>query len=460
VRGSLRASRRALLAGGVGALGLAAGTMLGPGSAAASTVDARRRAMTFLDSMMDAHADSGPVGLPQSYSDQVGLFATGFTYDAAMAILAYLADDRPESADRAARLGEALCYAQQHDPQFSDGRLRQAYNVGPYTMAGVEQPDGFVRDDGTVNIGGAFGFTASGTGEQAWAALALCALHRNTGDGRMIDGAIRLGSWVADTCRPRGALGGFTDGVDRAGGARTNVVTAHNADLVALFGQLAAVTGDRSWLVHRDAAAAFVASMWNPPRQIFFWGAVDGHTVDRTPMVLDAQTHSWLALGNPSHVGCLDSARRQLTVVDTAAAPNSSLTGSQSVTGLTVSTASRTADPAVPIEPGLARPDPAAVWLEGTAQFMVALRHSPAGALATTTVWRALADVQDQLGAGQTVADQPIRISAGLVAASSPLHVGYVRSGYYPAKHVAATAWFALAAVGENPLAETGGATG
>lgn len=459
VRDSVRASRRTLLVGGVGVLGLAVGSVLDAGRATATTspMDARRRAMTFLDLMMDAHGDSGPVNLPQSYSDQVGLFTTGYTYDAALAILAYLADDRPESEDRAARLGEALCYAQQHDPQYSDGRLRQAYTVGPYTKAGVEQPDGLVRDNGTVNIGGAFGFTASGTGELAWAGLALCALHRRTGDGRMIDGAIRLGYWILDKCRPRGPLAGFTAGVDRVGSARVAVMTAHNADLVALFGQLAAVTGDRSWAVHRDTAAAFVVSMWNPPRQIFFLGATDGQTVDRTPMLLEAQTHSWLALGNQSHVGSLDTARRQLTVTDTANAPNSALTGGQSVTGLTLSTASRTADPAEPIEPGLPRPDPAAVWLEGTAQFMAALRHSPAGALATTTQWNTLAAAQDHLGAGQTVADQPIPVSAGLIAASSPLHVGYFRSGYYPAKHVAATAWLALAAAGDNPLEPAGG---
>jgi hypothetical protein len=33
------------------------------------------------------------------------------------------------------------------------------------------------------------------------------------------------------------------------------------------------------------------------------------------------------------------------------------------------------------------------------------------------------------------------------------VHVGYVRSGYYPARHVGATAWYVLAAAGVNPLA-------
>lgn len=40
----------------------------------------------------------------------------------------------------------------------------------------------------------------------------------------------------------------------------------------------------------------------------------------------------------------------------------------------------------------------------------------------------------------------------GLAAASSPVHVGYLDSGYYPVKHVAATAWLALALARTNPL--------
>jgi hypothetical protein len=434
--------------------------MLGAGRAGAqlpSMTAARLQAMTFLDAMMDANAQGGVLRLPQSHADQVGLYATGFTYDAAVAILAYLVDDRPESQDRAARLGEAICYAQQHDPQHSDGRLRQAYNVGPYTRNGVEQPDGFVRDDGTVNIGGAFGFTGSGVGEHAWAGLALCALHRRTGDGRFLGTAQRLGDWIVNTCSSAGPLGGFTEGVARDGGVRAEVATAHNADLIAFFSRLADVSGDQFWLAHRDTATRFVERMWNPPRQIFFPGTTDGATVDRDPTRLDAQTHPWLALANLDHVGCLDVVARELGVTDTPDAPNSTLTGTQQVTGVTVSTASRTVDPNIPIEPGLPLPDLSAVWLEGTAQYAAALRHSPAGALATAMRMRALTEVQATLGAGQTVAGQPIPDGAGLLGASSPLHVGYLEAGYYPAKHVAATAWYALAVAGVNPLADLPG---
>jgi hypothetical protein len=448
---SMALSRRAILGGAVGVV--AAAAFPARAMAQPSPTDSQRQAMVFLDLMMDAHADAGTLRLPQSYTDQVGLYATAFTYDIALAVLAYLADDRDTSEDRAAQLGEALHYAQQHDPEFSDGRVRQAYNVGPYTRNGVEHPDGFVHDDGTVNIGGAFGFTASDTGTQAWTGLAHCALHRRTGDDRMLGSAMRLGEWIADSCRSHRSLGGFSAGVDRDGTSRPEVRTAHNAALVALFGQLAEITGDRTWLFERDVARSFVSRMWSPVRQVFLSGAIDGSTPDRNTIVLEAQTHGWLASTDLDYIGCLDTVARQLTVTDTAAALNSALTGTQRVTGVTVSSASRTADPAVPIEPGLPYPDRSAVWLEGTAQFATALRHSPDGSRASDMRLRTLTDAQTILGADQTVAGRPIPNGAGLVAATSPLHVGFLNSGYYPAKHVAATAWYVLAVADINPLA-------
>src|SRR5436309_16005718 len=52
----------------------------------------RRRAASFLDATMDAYPINGATRLAQSYADQSGLFSTAFTYDHALAILAYLAD--------------------------------------------------------------------------------------------------------------------------------------------------------------------------------------------------------------------------------------------------------------------------------------------------------------------------------------------------------------------------------
>jgi hypothetical protein len=453
--------RRALLAAGIGGVSILSGAVLGgavPAAAQSPVVPraSRRRAIGFLDAMMDAYPGSGELRLPQSYSDQVGLFATAFSYDAALAVLAYLADERAESDDRARLIGQSLIYAQQHDPQFSDGRIRQAYNVGPYVRGGVEEPYGLVLPSGTVNVGGAYGFLGSGTGECAWVGLALCALHRRTADGRAIGGALRLGEWIMNNCRSPGPLGGFSAGFDRRGDRMGWVSTGQNADLSALFGELTALTGERSWLRQRDEAARFVASMWDPVAQRFHSGSVDGITVERTAVLLESQTHSWLALGDLDQAGCLDVADRQLTVTDHPDRPNSALTGEQTFTGVTVSSQSRTVDPDTPIEPGLPAPDPDAVWLEGTAQYAIALHHSALGALEYYRRMQTLLAAQVTLGEGQTVAGQPLPADGALLAATSPLHAGYVDSGYFPVAHVAATAWYVLATTGTNPLRQGG----
>ena len=95
--------------------------------------DSFHRVYSFLDEMMDAYAQGSTVRLSQSFSDQQGLLSTAFTYDNAQVIHAYLLRGRKDDIDRARTIGNGLIYAQQNDPNFNDGRLRQAYFV--------DQPD-------------------------------------------------------------------------------------------------------------------------------------------------------------------------------------------------------------------------------------------------------------------------------------------------------------------------------
>jgi hypothetical protein len=158
------------------------------------------RGYAFLDAAMDGYPDHGTIRLAQSYTDQAGLFSTAFTYDNAVALLAHLAHPSPTARARAVALGDALLYAQAHDPQHQDGRLRQAYNVGPYVFYdGSPQPDGFVRGDGSVNLGTQFGFTGTAVGDMAWAGIALTALADRTGARRFLTGAVQIGKWVDTT---------------------------------------------------------------------------------------------------------------------------------------------------------------------------------------------------------------------------------------------------------------------
>lgn len=257
-------SRRTLIGTGLGVAVLtAAGTGTARAAQPTSAASAPRRAQAFLAAAMDAYPDHGTTRLTQSYTDQAGLFSTAFTYDNALAILAHLAVPAGES--RAVALGDALLYAQAHDPVYDDGRLRQAYNVGPYTFYdGSPQPDGFVKADGTANVGTQFGFTGTAVGDMAWAGIALGALAGRTGERRFLTGAVRIGEWIERVGRTDEPLGGYKFGVDGANRKLPFSSTEHNTDLVGLFGRLARLTGDKVWRERRARAGAFVEKMWEP----------------------------------------------------------------------------------------------------------------------------------------------------------------------------------------------------
>ncbi|MFJ3670782.1 Tat pathway signal sequence domain protein [Streptomyces sp. NPDC090106] len=451
--------RRALIGTGLGAAVLLAA---GPGTAraadrasASSASSAPERAQDFLGAAMDAYPEHGPIRLAQSYTDQAGLFSTAFTYDNALAVLAHLARGTRAGTARATALGDALLYAQANDPDHTDGRLRQAYNVGPYTFYdGVRQPDGFVRADGKANVGAQFGFTGTAVGDMAWAGVALAALARRTGQRRFLAGAVRIGEWIDRTGRTDEPLGGFKFGVDGANQRLPFTSTEHNTDLIGLFGQLARLTGDRVWQERRAVAGAFVRRMWEPDGGFFYTGTNDGVTVNRSPIPEDTQTWTHLALNSSAYARSLDWAATELAVLDTAGRPNSTVPAGQSYEGVTFSSASLLADESAPIAAGQPKPDRNGVWFEGTAHLALALRHrhAPGDEKRARRLIASMERAQDLLGAGQTFGGRAVAARSGIVSASSPLDTGF-GFGYYPYRHTGATAWYLLAAARSNPLA-------
>jgi hypothetical protein len=452
-------SRRSLIGAGLGisAAGLTAagsGQAVAAGAAGARPASAPARGLAFLAAAMDAYPDHGTLRLAQSYTDQAGLFSTAFTYDNALAVLAHLAARTSAGLDRAKALGDALLHAQGHDPAYDDGRLRQAYNVGPYTFYdGSLQPDGFVRADGTVNVGTQFGFTGTAVGDMAWAGIALSALARRTGARRFLDGAVRIGEWIERNGRTDEPLGGFKFGVDGADQKLPFTSTEHNTDLVCLFGRLARLTGDRVWLERRGRAEAFVRRMWEPSGGFFYTGTNDGVTVNKSPVPEDTQTWTHLALGSRRHSRSLDWAAAELAVTDHSGRPNSTVPAGQSYEGVTFSSASLLANEDAPIAAGQPRPDRNGVWFEGTAHLALALRDR--GARGDEACARRLIasteQAQDLLGGGQTVGGKALPERCGVVSASSPLDTGF-GFGYYPYRHTGATAWYLMAAARYNPL--------
>ncbi|GEM_PF-331087 len=417
----------------------------GPGHGAS----AQRSAVAFLQAAADAYPtlNTGP-RLAQSYADELGLFSTAFVYDNALAILALLADGRRASLATAKALGDGLVYAQEHDPAFDDGRLRQGYNVGPYTFYdGNPQPYGFVLPDGNANIGWQFGFLGTAVGDMAWPGLALAQLYGATRERRYRDAAVRIGEWITTNTWSTKPLGGFSFGVDGADNPVPNGSTEHNIDCIAFFAILRTITRDKKWTKAAAHARAFVDRMWSRADGWFWTGTNDGIEINRSPVPLDPATWSWLALRERKYAGALDWAGRALATTDDAAAATSQLPDGERISGVTFSTASLTST----AQYNGITVHPQGVWLEGTGQLATSLadRCGRGDERSVRALLGQIRHAQDVLGVGQHLGG--VEVSGGVVAASSLLDTGF-GFGYFQVQHVGATSWFVFASTGTNPM--------
>ena len=421
------------------------------------------RAFSFQNFMMDAYASGQTVRLSQSYSDN-GLLSTGFTYDNAVAIHAYLASEQPGHQRRAVLLGEALLYGQAHPYPFpiADGRFPQAFFTG---VAATDGSGTFVTPAAAP-----FYFYNSAVGDQAWAGMALAQLFHRTADTRFLSGATYVGDWIAQNTYDANGVGGFKFGATIQYINNENVSvpstngksTEHNIDSYAFFTMLKELTNDdvsnfdgMRWSELAEHALRFVKAMYNPDGPYFYTGTTgDGQTISTTPIPEDVNTWSYLALLKNKYRGTIDWALRNLEVTDTPASPHSSLTGSQTIHGLVFDTASFAA--AYP------NTDPNAVWLEGTGHTIAALvarvlrgRDHVAALLSDLQTAAGLLEqcmlAQAELGKGQTVGGKPIPDGHGLVAATSSLDTGFGYT-YGPSLHLGATGWYLLGALAANPF--------
>jgi hypothetical protein len=425
----------------------------GGGSGSKTSVD---RAQAFLRTMTDAYpaVNPGP-RLPQSYANELGLFSTAFIYDVALSVCAALTGGR-QMLDLARTMGDGIVYAQEHDPVYSDGRLRQGYNVGPYVFYdGSAQPFGFVLPDGNANIGYQFGFLGTAVGDMAWPGIALVQLYQRTRDRRYLRAAVRIGDWIITEATSPGSLGGFRFGVNGANVVIPNVSTEHNIDCVSFFGQLQRATGDRCWRDAAGRARGFVERMWSADGGFFYTGSNDGNTINPDPLPLDPQTWSWLALRDRRYARALEWVSETLAVTDDATATNSQVPAGIAVSGVTFSTASKTSTASYN---GIAV-NQRGVWLEGTAQLATSLADRGRG-MDRRNAERILQQVriaQRSLGFGATpdlpqhVGDLELADGGGVVAASSLIDSGF-GFGYFRVQHTGATAWYLMAAARSNPM--------
>ena len=462
-------SRRDLFGMGVGAVataGLAPLALTQPAYAsgagggspiaeAEGYLSAINKAFEFQEMMMDAYATGDTIRLTQSYSDG-GLESTSFTYDNAVSIHAYLLSGTADGLKRAEVLGNGLIYAQANNFPIADGRFGQAYFVNTPT------PDGAYITPAAFP----FYFYTSAVGDQAWAGMALAQLYRRTGQSKYLTAALSVANWIVTNTYNTQGPGGYSFGTNinqfnQSVPSTNGKSTEHNIDTYAFFTMLAALThggkadNGASWTSLAEHALAFVIAMYNPAAGYFYTGTLgDQITINPYPVPEDCQTWSYLALLDNKYKQTIDWAVANLQTTDTASSPNSSLMGSQKITGMVFDSASL-----APTIPGC---DPNAVWLEGTSHTVAALvARAVAGRDNLPTLFKDLTTAigflnqiqtaQSELGAGQTVAGVTIPLGEGLVASTSLMDTGFGYT-YGPSKHIGATGWYLIGALGGNPF--------
>jgi hypothetical protein len=455
-------TRRRLLGMGFGSVATA-GLFSKPARSAASTQDvinlrgngnfhdSFHRVYSFLDEMMDAYAQGSTLRLIQSYSDQQGLLSTAFTYDNAQVIHAYLLRGREDDIERARTLGDSLIYAQQNDPNFNDGRLRQAY------FGDQPGPNGaFIR----LALAPFF-FTGSAVGDMAWAAIALAQLYWRTRERRYLEGALNLGRWIFDVTFDTRGAGGYNFGVDGGNNLQLFKSTEHNIDAYALFRMLARLTGSGVWTDRAEHARNFLAAMWNSEAGFFWTGTgADGVTINRDNIPADTQTWSFMSLRDDLFSASIDWAKTNLATTDTPQTINSRLTGNIRINGSSFASLSlRSLAPSSQFDQA---PDPNGVWLEGTAHLAAALLDRKLGSGRDVDGFdgdektaRILLDnielAQERLGRDQTIGARALTGGQGVVAASSVVNTGFGFS-FYPNLHLGASAWYVIAGQSGNPF--------
>ena len=326
-----------------------------------------------------------------------------FLYDNAAAALALAGCG---DIAHAARIGDAILAALDHDRFWKDGRLRNGYMAGPpanpVKLGGWQEGANWAED----------GYQAgSDTGNLAWAMLGLLGLHRAGAGDQYLRGALRLAAYVEKSFAAPGFSGG-TFGGEPKPQANTWKSTEHNIDLAAAFARLADATHNPHWTMRAAQARALVAAMWDKHCNCFAAGTgLDGKTPNRF-LALDAQLWPLLALrGGVAHYGAaLTTARTRMMVGD----------------GFTYSAAGK------------------AVWTEGTAQaaLLAALMGQPQLAA------RLLAAVERNKApdGGYFAADRDT--DTGFRLDTEPAQA----RRYFHLPHLGALAWAALAQRRFNPF--------
>ncbi|MDD2665424.1 MAG: NosD domain-containing protein [Methanocellales archaeon] len=229
-----------------------------------------------------------------------------YTYDNALVMLAFMERGSEEDWRRAKILGESFIYCQNHDRYFNDGRLRNAYQAGDIAdHQGKARLPGWWNDseqkwfEDTGSVG-------SGTGNMAWAMIALLCYYEATGNTTYLESAERLGDWIYNNTYDTRYYGGYTGGYEGWGANQTNLSlksTEHNLDVYVAFMKLYNATNDSVWQSRAIHAKNFVMSMWNEDDEHFWTGTKDDETINKDVLPADVNTWGVMVLGEEYGAG-------------------------------------------------------------------------------------------------------------------------------------------------------------
>lgn len=393
--------------------------------------EARLNQPRFLKSFTTLPRQTDPFDANRDDDFDFVLRNTAYTYDNALALLAFLADGTLDSIRRAKLIGDAFVYATDHDRTFIDGRLRSDYSAGD-----IASPPGWTPNNksGTVPVAGFYVDSqqtfyeveqkAVDTGNNSWAMISLLAVYRKTGSQSYLNAARRIGEFIRSQHVSSDAFSGFRSGVEDVEGPtpiqRLYSSSEHNIDIYAAFMTMYAITGEIAWRNEAQKARSFVDAMWDESKNSFLAGTTNPNTKNQNAGQLPLDVQAWSILANSEIPGV----HPQLFAgIDTNfATPEAGLSGFDF------------------------NDDKDGIWPEGTGQMAVAYSGiDDSRAVSLRSVLRQIQSTAPTEARGSLRAALHDGLSTGFQTSDG------AQFRYFDRSHVGATAWNVFAQLAINP---------
>lgn len=238
-------------------------------------------AYLHLYEQMDWYKEGSDLRLIQSYVGTTTRPAdyTAWVYDNDLAIIALIDKGTPEDMSRSKILCDALIWAQNHDHDFKDGRMRDGYWAND-----LSDPSGKYS---SIKSSG------SGTGNMAWTIIALLRYYEVTENKTYLSASICMSNWIYENTYDIRGSGGYTGGyADNDFDEKLEKIewksTEHNIDTYVAFMKLYEITKNSTWRERALHAETFVVAMWDEGEGHFWTGTTnDGITINKGVRSLD-----------------------------------------------------------------------------------------------------------------------------------------------------------------------------